>query len=594
MRIFYNGRFINPKSGKGNSIKCLTSKKRLIAKYKFDKSIYENLIPEFNTGFTDYEIVDEYLDTVNMINTTTETIMLMNYNAEPDEYGVLTTEYEIETVNEFLAENIVTRSIYSNELPTMIRFGIPWISSDYDRLNATRSHSLLNILEINTSMLNTCEYMFRACINLTSIDCDFIISNVNSLFDIFEGCGSLTSLDVSNWDLSNTTNMGQLFRFCLNLERIDGIETLNTHNVMFMQNMFQQCSKLIELDISNWNVSNVTNMNGMFRDCNNIETINVSNWDTDKVASMNSMFTNCGSLINVTMNDSDYNSVNKIINVLPNNNGVLNIVGVNDLSRVNVSTAQSKGWTIIDKYLVARYKFDKSIYENLIPEFNTEFNDYEIVDEYLDTEDVLLTQIDTINMFGEEIYDEYGINTLEEIENEIITYSTARAENIVTRSIYAKELPTLMRFGANNTGEWTNTDARANSLLSVSDLNANLTTMRCMFTCCTNLREITCDIDTSKVTDMVQMFANCTVLASLSINNFNTNNVTNITNMFQNSTSLSNITMKDSDYASVNKIIGLLLTRTSTNPGTLTITGVDNLTLVNTTNAQSKYWNIVS
>ena len=30
----------------------------IIAKYKFDKSIYENLIPEFNEGYTGYTISD--------------------------------------------------------------------------------------------------------------------------------------------------------------------------------------------------------------------------------------------------------------------------------------------------------------------------------------------------------------------------------------------------------------------------------------------------------------------------------------------------------------------------------------------------------
>ena len=31
----------------------------LVAKYKFDKSIYENLIPVFNDGYTGYSISDE-------------------------------------------------------------------------------------------------------------------------------------------------------------------------------------------------------------------------------------------------------------------------------------------------------------------------------------------------------------------------------------------------------------------------------------------------------------------------------------------------------------------------------------------------------
>ena len=30
----------------------------VIAKYKFDQTIYENFIPEFNSEFTDYTITD--------------------------------------------------------------------------------------------------------------------------------------------------------------------------------------------------------------------------------------------------------------------------------------------------------------------------------------------------------------------------------------------------------------------------------------------------------------------------------------------------------------------------------------------------------
>ena len=36
----------------------------IIAKYKFDKSIYENLIPTFNDGYTGYTISD-VVDSVN-------------------------------------------------------------------------------------------------------------------------------------------------------------------------------------------------------------------------------------------------------------------------------------------------------------------------------------------------------------------------------------------------------------------------------------------------------------------------------------------------------------------------------------------------
>ena len=85
MKIFFQGKAISPigstKTLKGKTAKeIIDPSKRLIALYKFDKSIYENLIPEFNAEFTNYEIVDQYLDTEDIVTTTTETIMIMDYN----------------------------------------------------------------------------------------------------------------------------------------------------------------------------------------------------------------------------------------------------------------------------------------------------------------------------------------------------------------------------------------------------------------------------------------------------------------------------------------------------------------------------------
>ena len=143
MKICCNGKSILPVE-KGKTIKGITNPLKLIAQYKFDKSIYDNLIPEFNPEFTNYEIVDEYLDTEDIVTTSTETIMIMNYDAEPDEYGILTTEYEVENVNTFSAENIVTRSIYSTDLPTLIRFGAGGSETP-------KTLCVLEVLYLNTS-----------------------------------------------------------------------------------------------------------------------------------------------------------------------------------------------------------------------------------------------------------------------------------------------------------------------------------------------------------------------------------------------------------------------------------------------------------
>ena len=90
---------------------------------------------------------------------------------------------------------------------------------------------------------------------------------------MFEGCGGLENLDVSNWNTSNVTNMYKMFNYC---------------------------SSLTTLDVSNWDTSKVTNMMSMFRDCSSLTTIMASSkFDTSNVTSSYSsdMFNGCTKLV---------------------------------------------------------------------------------------------------------------------------------------------------------------------------------------------------------------------------------------------------------------------------------------------------------
>ena len=54
--------------------------------------------------------------------------------------------------------------------------------------------------------------------------------------------------------------------------------------------MFENDSNLKSLDVSNWDTSNVTDMSRVFVDCSKIENLDVSNWNTSKVTSMYGLF----------------------------------------------------------------------------------------------------------------------------------------------------------------------------------------------------------------------------------------------------------------------------------------------------------------
>lgn len=63
------------------------------------------------------------------------------------------------------------------------------------------------------------------------------------------------------------------FRDMIHLEKIDGLDKLHTHQVSDMSYMFAGCEKLKDLDLSTWDVSNVTDMTDMFQDCISLEEL---------------------------------------------------------------------------------------------------------------------------------------------------------------------------------------------------------------------------------------------------------------------------------------------------------------------------------
>ena len=96
--------------------------------------------------------------------------------------------------------------------------------------------------------------------------------NITDIEGIFQGCRSLTSLDVSSFDTSNVTSMDVVFSGCTSLTSLD-VSNFNTSNVTTMVNMFGNCSNLTSLDLSKWDISKVTNMGDMFSGCSSLKTI---------------------------------------------------------------------------------------------------------------------------------------------------------------------------------------------------------------------------------------------------------------------------------------------------------------------------------
>ena len=133
-------------------------------------------------------------------------------------------------------------------------------------------------------------YQYRG----TSLDISWLdVSNITNMKNMFFYCSNITTVEVSNWDTSNVTDMSSMFSDCRNLTTLD-VSSWNTSNVTDMHSMFSSCNKLITVDVSNWNTGNVTDMGRMFSGCNKLTTLDMSNWDTNNVTKSDYMFYDCG------------------------------------------------------------------------------------------------------------------------------------------------------------------------------------------------------------------------------------------------------------------------------------------------------------
>ena len=155
--------------------------------------------------------------------------------------------------------------------------------------------------------------MFSGMEELASIDgIDYLnTENVIDMSAMFSGCYSLDSINVSNFDTQKVEDMSFMFNGCQKLDSID-VTMFNTENVIKMSSMFSGCETLDTLDISNFDTRKVTKMDAMFNGCQALTTIYVgNNWNTESVDNSEEMFLNCLAIVGKDGTTYDEESTDK-------------------------------------------------------------------------------------------------------------------------------------------------------------------------------------------------------------------------------------------------------------------------------------------
>ena len=155
----------------------------------------------------------------------------------------------------------------------------------------------------NTSNVTDMSYMFYNQFLQPSFDVPSLsnwdVSNVTNMSYMFVGANP--SFSCATWNTAKVTNFTNMFQGAWRgraglsdstPQPVAGMETLVKAAATDTSYMFNQAAGLLNVDMSAWNVSNVTNMSNMFSNMalSNTSRQSLSTWNTGKVIDMSLMF----------------------------------------------------------------------------------------------------------------------------------------------------------------------------------------------------------------------------------------------------------------------------------------------------------------
>ena len=142
-------------------------------------------------------------------------------------------------------------------------------------------------------------YWFCLCSNLREI---VGMKNLKTyevvyMHAMFDHCSSLTSIDLSQFSTSNVRSMLNIFYGCTSLTSLD-LSRFSTLKLEDTRGMFYGCTSLTTLDLSSFKTDKLENISTMFKNCTSLKTIYVGkNWNLTKVKYDVEVFQNCPKLV---------------------------------------------------------------------------------------------------------------------------------------------------------------------------------------------------------------------------------------------------------------------------------------------------------
>ena len=308
------------------------------------------------------------------------------------------------------------------------------------------------------------------------------VEDGTSVFDMFKyDCQNIKNIVINeSFKTFTPTTLSRFFGGLVKLETITGLEYLNTANVTDMSLLFNNCQKLISLDVTHFNTAKVTNMYRMFNACG-LTSLDLSNFNTAKVENMELMFSGCSNLKTIYASDKFKTAaVTKSENMFSYCGSLSGDIDWTSDKATDKTYAKTGGGYFRDK-----------AYDNR---------------PWVKYADGTLTfRCGYKKTLGE---NEYELNSGKNQPKWETNYNNI--SQVVFEASFANARPT-------NCYAWFQNFENLKQIKGIENLNTeNVTSMKSMFSNCSNLAELdVTNFNTANVTDMSYMFCNCRNLTTI-------------------------------------------------------------------------------
>ena len=187
----------------------------------------------------------------------------------------------MKTLNQYIQEKLIVNKDYRDAGLSLKSFDElrKIIEDRYDKLGPGTKQNPIDFNDIDVSGIKTLGIYTGS-------------PNAIGLFEKIE----FEYIDISDWNVSNVTDMSGMFYDCTKLKSIGDLSKWDVSKVENMERTFYCCYELESVgNLSKWDVSKVESMISMFANCKTITSVgDLSNWDVSNVKYASYMFHNSG------------------------------------------------------------------------------------------------------------------------------------------------------------------------------------------------------------------------------------------------------------------------------------------------------------